>query len=54
MNPKNYKQHHWYYNEGVVTTLLFPDSCLFSLHYGYTMKIPLLDEPEFFIKEKVN
>ena len=45
--PEDYKQNHWYYGEGVVTTLLFSDSSLITLHCGFTMKIPLLDEPDF-------
>ena len=50
--PKKYKQHHWYYGEGVVTTLLFSDSCQITLHIGFQMKVPLLDEPEFIVEEK--
>lgn len=45
--PKDYEQDHWYYGEGVVTTLQFSDSSILTLHCGFTMKIPLLDEPEY-------
>jgi len=50
--PKDYKQDHWYYGEGVITTLLFSDSSLVTLHFGFTMKIPLLDEQEYLLNNK--
>ena len=50
--PKNFEQKNWYCGEGVITKLLFSDSCLVTLHFGFTMKIPLLDEPEYLIKDK--
>ena len=40
--PKNYKQSHWHYGEGVVTTLGYSDSTYISLHIGFTISKPFL------------
>ncbi len=41
--PPNYKQSHWHYGEGVVTTLQYEDSMYISLHIGFTISKPFLE-----------
>jgi hypothetical protein len=48
---KNYNQNHWYYGEGVITTITYPDSSLITLHCGFNTKIPFFDGPDYFVEE---
>ncbi len=51
--PKGFKEHHWHYGEGIVTTLTYSDSSYIVLHNGFTMRLPLLDEPDYQLSKEM-
>ena len=43
---KEFIEKHWFYGEGVITTLSYPDSSSITLHLGFSIKLPFKEEPE--------
>jgi len=50
--PEGFKEDHWFYGEGVVTTLSYSDGSYIVLHFGLTMSLPLLKPPTHELEEE--
>ena len=42
---REFFENHLMYGEGIITTLSYPDSSSITLHLGFSVKLPFIEEP---------